>query len=77
MTVADLIAKLQSVDPRRMVVLSCDAEGNGYSPLHSCWEGAYKDGDAGLDKLTAEDKRAGFSDEDILEGEPAMIFTPE
>jgi hypothetical protein len=33
MTVRELIAALQGVDPDMMVVLQEDAEGNGYSPL--------------------------------------------
>jgi hypothetical protein len=33
MTVKQLIAELQKLDPNRIVVLQKDAEGNGYSPL--------------------------------------------
>lgn len=32
MTVKELIAELQKHDPDALVVMSCDAEGNGFSP---------------------------------------------
>lgn len=33
MTVKELIEELQKMDPAKLVVMSSDAEGNGYSPL--------------------------------------------
>lgn len=33
MTVRDLLEALEGIDPDRLVVMSKDSEGNGYSPL--------------------------------------------
>ena len=33
MKVKDLITELQLMDPEALIVMSCDAEGNHYSPL--------------------------------------------
>lgn len=33
MTVKELITELQKLDPNRIVIMSKDAEGNGFSPL--------------------------------------------
>ena len=75
-TVGDLIAELKTIDPKRIVVMSRDPEGNDYAPMYSCWEGAYKDGEVGLEKLTAEHKKRGYTKEDVCKGTPAMILVP-
>jgi hypothetical protein len=68
MTVGELIAK--------------DAEGNSYSPLYSYWTGRYApentySGEAGLERLTRADRKAGFTQADVLDdGVPALILTP-
>lgn len=36
MKVKELIAALVAADPDAEVILQKDAEGNGYSPLHTC-----------------------------------------
>ncbi len=41
MNVADLIEQLQGLDPTTIVILSRDAEGNGYSPLSAIVDGYY------------------------------------
>lgn len=79
--VSELIKELQSVDPDRIVIMSRDGEGNDYSPLASTWEGAYLakstyHGKAGLERLTDEFVKAGYSDEDIVNGNPAIILQP-
>ena len=81
MTVAELIELLKEVEPSRIVIMSRDAEGNGYSPLEGTWKGVYVpdstwSGDVGLEILTVEDEDAGFTDEDVLSGEPALILCP-
>ena len=82
MTVKQLINKLQKCDPDREVVMSRDAEGNGYSPLDDFWEGAYRadstwHGEVGLEKLTKADREAGYTDEDVMDdGVPALILCP-
>lgn len=79
MTVEQLIAKLQGVkNKKRIVVLSCDAEGNGYAPLHGIDEGsAYKDGEIGIETLTEADRKQGYSEEDVLKGSPALVLWPQ
>lgn len=81
MTVRELIEFLQTEDPRRLVIIAKDAEGNGHSPLSSYWTGAYAadstwSGEVGLEELTKEDKEAGYSEEDIIKGVPALILAP-
>ncbi len=41
-TVRQLIEELKGFDPDAVVVLSCDAEGNGYSPLYAMGECRYR-----------------------------------
>lgn len=81
MTVAELIEKLQQENPKRIVVMAKDAEGNGHSPLHDFWAGAYRAettwyGDVGLETLSADDEERGYTEGDIVEGEPALILMP-
>lgn len=82
MTVSALIKRLQVEDPKRIVVMSSDAEGNSYSPLSSLGTAAYRadttwSGQIGLEELTAADRKGGYSDEDLLEGgKPALVLYP-
>lgn len=82
MTVEQLIKKLEKIEnKKRIVVMSRDAEGNGYSPLSGFWEASYKaettwSGEVGLEKLTKADEKAGYSEEDVLKGTPALVLTP-
>lgn len=82
MKVRELLEQLKGVDPEREIVMSKDAEGNGYSPLSSLWEGRYRAettwyGDVGLEILTAEDRQRGYTDEDVIDdGVPAVILVP-
>lgn len=82
MTVKELIQELQKENPNRLVVCQKDPEGNGYSPLSSWWTGDYRAetewyGEAGLEKLTPEDLKAGFTEEDIIfDGVPALFLVP-
>lgn len=41
MTVKELIEKLQTLDQDLLVVMSKDAEGNGFSPIYSASVGQY------------------------------------
>jgi hypothetical protein len=80
-TVKKLIEALRKEDPNRIVVMSSDSEGNNYSPLHSFWTGSYVadstwSGEVGLEKLTDEDRKAGYSEEDVKKGKPALILSP-
>lgn len=81
MTVRELIEQLSSVEPDRIVVMSKDAEGNGYSPLADWWGGSYKAettwyGEAGLESLTPEMEAKGYGDGDVVRGVPAIILQP-
>ena len=81
MTVAELIEKLKDVDPDRIVIMASDAEGNDYSPLYSFWEGAYKAettwyGEVGIEELTEEDWNKGYREEDVVDGDKAIILCP-
>jgi len=76
-TVAQLIEDLKLQDPSRIVVLSKDAEGNNYAPLHAIDTASYSDGEIGLEKLTKEDEESGYTEEDVVEGKPAVVLWPE
>lgn len=81
MTVGELIRQLQQVDQERLVVMASDAEGNGHSPLDGFWEGSYRAhntyaGSVGLERLTAADRRCGYTKDDVVKGEPAIILKP-
>lgn len=75
MKVKELIEKLKAVDPDMLVVMSSDAEGNGFHPLEDAETGGYADGEVGLLELTEELKAKGYSEEDVR-GEPAMVLWP-
>ena len=82
MTVQELIEELKKEDPKQLVVMAKDGEGNSYSPLSSFWSGAYEadstySGEVGFSKLTHELKKEGYGEDDILEnGVPALILCP-
>ena len=81
MTVRELIAELKTINPDRIVVMASDSEGNSYSPLAGMWTGAYLAesgwrGEVGLEKLTEDLKKKGYTDEDVVGGEPALILSP-
>ena len=82
MKVSELIEQLKAIDPNRIVILSKDVEGNGYSPLDDLWSGAYRanstySGDVGFESLTEEDRSRGYGDGDVIDdGEPAVILCP-
>ena len=76
MTVKELIKKLQKEDPNRIVVLSIDEEGNGFKELADVQTASYQDGETGLEKLTPELKKQGYSEEDLLDGTPAIVLWP-
>lgn len=81
MKVSELIELLKSEDPERIVILSRDCEGNGYSPLYNVETAAYKDAEIGLESindLTPDIRELGYCEDDILVGgQPAIVFWPE
>ena len=81
MTVKELIKTLQEEDPDRIVIVQKDSEGNGYSPLYSIWTGSYMkentySGHVGLEKLNDDDIKSGYTEEDLVDGSPALILCP-
>jgi hypothetical protein len=81
MKVYELIEMLQKESIDREVVIAKDGEGNDYSPLYGMWRGAYRadttySGEAGLEKLTIEDEERGYSEDDVVNGVPALILYP-
>lgn len=82
MTVKELIAKLQQVEPDRIVILQKDAEGNGYSPLegaddNAVWQAIkYGRGEVRMQTLTDKLRRQGYSEEDTGEGQPCLVLYP-
>lgn len=79
MTVKQLIKKLSQLEPNRLVILSSDPEGNGFDELNSLSTCAYnkETRESGMESLTAADKQAGYSEEDIMEdGVPALCLWP-
>ena len=77
-TVQQLMEKLSAVDPKRVVILASDAEMNGFHPLtNALIEGSYKNGEFGLENLTDEERKLGYTEEDIIkDGMPAVILVP-
>ena len=81
MTVTTLIKLLSKEDPKRIVILSSDAEGNNHSPLSSLGTASYLaettwSGYVGLETLTPSLKKAGYTEEDVVDGKPALILVP-
>ena len=78
MKVRQLIAELQKLDPNALVVLACDAEGNGYSEFCQVEDNSmFCDGEVGLEKLTDECERQGFTEDDVMkEGKKAVVLYP-
>jgi len=79
MKVKDLIKHLSKANPDATVILSHDSEGNSFSPLLivSKDNNRYSDGEMGLDHLTKDLKEQGFTEEDLLEGEEAVVLWPK
>ncbi len=78
MTVGELIKELENFDSDRLVVLSKDQEGNGFSHYLSFSEYAYDrdEWEIGLECLTPELEEQGYSDEDVIDGEPCVVIWP-
>jgi hypothetical protein len=79
MKVKELIEMLKAEDQEREVICAKDAEGNGFSPLHSCDTGKYIadstwSGERGLEDLTEQLIEQGFGDEDVIIGGVKALF---
>lgn len=83
-TVGQLIRDLGAFDADRLVVMSKDGEGNGFSPLAGVGTASYEadstwSGEVGMEQheLTEEKRKEGYGDEDVLQdGVPALVLWP-
>ena len=83
MKVKDLKAILDQCNDDDEVLLASDAEGNYYHPLYIDsintyqynWDGEY-DAEIGLRKLTPLLEEFGYTEEDVMEGTPCIVFYP-
>lgn len=79
-TVRKLIAMLETQDPDRIVVVTNDAEGNSFAPLASIVAGAFRatrdGGEFGIDALDDNLEELGYTEDDIVDGEPAVCLWP-
>lgn len=83
MTIQDLINKLNAIeDKTRIVILQKDGEGNGFSPLRDIDDNATYaadntwSGDVGVQTLTDDLRRRGFTEEDQNDGVPCLVLYP-
>jgi hypothetical protein len=76
LTVGELMTELAKYEPDTIIVLSRDPEGNGYSPAYNCEGMNYEDGEVGYGELTEDLKDAGYGEEDIRSGVPALVIWP-
>lgn len=78
MTVKKLIDLLSKMDGNRIVVLSSDAEGNGYAEAREVDDNArFEDGEIGLEKLTATLEHMGYGEEDVkTSGRKCVVIWP-
>ena len=82
MTVRELIELLKQVENQdRVVIVSGDSEGNRYSPLDGISLAAYVadstwSGECGMEALTEEDAAGGYTEEDIVDGDPCIVLCP-
>lgn len=80
MKAKDLI-KILEKNPEMEIVMSKDAEGNGFSPLGGVDKSAYVpyngwSGEIGLLELTPELEKQGYTEEDVMNGEPVYVLWP-
>lgn len=88
MTVKRLIEELQKYDPETVVVMSSDAEGNGYSPLAGIYTGEYVPNSTWSGEIYYDEEDDELEEEEIDEDDeveefdgsyeiyPCIILTP-
>ena len=80
MTVRELISVLETCPQEAIVIMSSDSEGNGYSELfeiaddNNTWDAENEE--TGIGELNAGLIERGFREEDIVEGQPAIVLYP-
>ena len=79
MDVKQLRKLLKGIDGKKVVIMAKDAEGNNFCPLREideeCNYSTYS-GEIGLAELTPDLRQQGYTNEDVLEGQPALILWP-
>lgn len=78
-TVSQLISILAAMPPDYIVIVQSDPEGNSYSPLAGADDNAsYDDAErrCGYAVLTIELRKKGYTDEDCVDGIPAVVLYP-
>ena len=80
MKVKELIEILKKLDQEALVVMSRDAEGNGYEKMSGdVSTGMVFDSDEGTigyPELDDELRKAGYGEDDIIEGTPCVVLWP-
>jgi hypothetical protein len=76
MTVAELMAELQKMNPESLVVLQKDAEGNGYSPLRGVDDSAVYVAESTYSgtAYSQQDAADGYSEAES--GVPCVVLHP-
>jgi hypothetical protein len=78
MNKSELIKLLNDIEGDPIIVLSRDAEGNGFNKLSDIELSSYDHStrEIGLIELTDDLRKEGYSEEDVLEGERAVVLWP-
>lgn len=80
MTVGELISELQKMNPKRVVVVSSDSEGNSFNELICVEENSRYDAkhrNVGIESLTDTLISEGYTEEDLMQdGVPAVVLFP-
>jgi hypothetical protein len=73
----EMLNELGPEDDDRLVILSKDSEGNGFSPLYTYSYASFDEdeGEIGLEELTEEDIEKGYNENDLRpDGIPSIIL---
>jgi hypothetical protein len=78
MTVAEVMGLLEGQNPDAIVVMAGDEEGNYYSTISGIEGDLYMndDGDVGYNTMNQELRDEGYTDDDLVVGEPCVVLYP-
>jgi hypothetical protein len=79
MKVKEFLELFKDVDPEREVIIASDPEGNSYIPVTDIDDNVLynkEEESIGLQKLTPELKKKGYTKEDLGEGVAAVVIWP-
>lgn len=77
--VKELIEQLSRLDPEAVVIMQRDPEGNRYAPCSGAeGSGAWDQYQCayGYAELTEELREQGYSEQDTIRGQPAIVIYP-